>query len=55
MNVNAPSRCDHKQKYTNCIQKGMLTKVPEKSYDLVTNNRISTGVMALEFLHFFIL
>ena len=35
------------------IQMGMLTKRLEKSFDLMTTNRISIGKMALEFLHYF--
>ena len=35
------------------IQMGMLIKCLEKSYDLMTSNRISIVKMALEFLHYF--
>ena len=42
---NIPTLC----MYTSRIQMGML----EKSYDLMTLNRISIGKLALDFLHYF--
>ena len=35
------------------IQRGMLTRCLEKSYDLMTINRIFIRKMALQFLHYF--